>query len=214
MESQDRVEAGAGHFDDKAWLELARKVVTPERAAQMQAHLDAGCEPCRTQYAIWRLVVETAECEAEYEPPESAVRAVQNAFSLSRKLPLLSQLAEAARLVFDSFREPLPAGVRGAASLEARHILHESGDIVIDIRLENESHGVTSMAGQILQKNAPVEITAGAGVVLVQGGDNLIAHTIANRMGEFQLEFEHNADVTVFLEVPGGRIFSVALPVA
>jgi hypothetical protein len=186
----------------------------PDRAAQMQAHLDAGCEACQNQYAMWLLVIETAEREGEYEPPESTLRAVRDAFSLSRKLPLLPMLADVARLVFDSLREPLPAGVRGVSSLEARHILHESGDLVIDIRLENESHGVTSMAGQVLQKNAPVEATAGAGIVLVQGRDNLVAHTIANRMGEFQLEFEHTTELTVFIEVPGGRIISVALPVA
>jgi hypothetical protein len=214
MEPQEPVDTGKGHFDDKAWLDLARKVVMPDRAAQMQAHLDAGCEACQTQFAMWRLVIDTAEREADYEPPETAVRAVRDAFSLSRKLPFLPMLADAARLIFDSFYEPLPAGVRGAPSLEARHVLHESGDIVVDIRLESESHGVTSMSGQVLQRNAPVEATAGAGVVLVQGRDTLIAHTIANRMGEFQLEFEHSTGVTVFLELPGGRIISVALPVA
>lgn len=214
MEPQDAADRIDRHFDDKSWLDLAKKVVSADRAAKMQAHLDEGCERCQTQYSMWRLVVETVEREAEYEPPESALRAVRDAFSLSRKLPSLPKLADVARMVFDSFREPLPAGVRGAPSLEARHLLHESGDLAIDIRLENESHNMTSMAGQILQRNAPADATAGAGVVLVRGHDNVIGHTIANRMGEFHLEFERDAAVTVFLEVPDGRIISVALPVA
>jgi hypothetical protein len=214
MESPETANEANGHFDDKAWLDLAKEAVEPGRAAQMHAHLDSGCESCRNQYAMWRLVLETAERESEYEPPDATVRAVRDAFSLSRKLPYLPLLADLAQLISDSFLEPLPAGVRGAPSMEARHLLHESGDLVIDMRLENEGHNVTSLAGQILQKNAPVETTAGTGVVLVQGHDNLVGHTIANSMGEFQLEFESTAELTVFLEVPGGRIVSVALPVA
>jgi hypothetical protein len=215
MESQGGVEGGgADHFDDKVWLELARQVVTPDRAAQMRAHLNAGCESCLRRYAMWCLAVETAEREAEYEPPEDAVRAVQGAFPFFCKLPLIPRLAEVARLVFDSFCEPLPVGVRGAPSPEVRHVLYESGDVVIDVRLENESHSITSVAGQVLQKNAPVETTAGAAIVLVQGADDFIARTIADCMGEFQLQYEHDTEVTLFIGVPGGRILSVALPVA
>ncbi len=199
------------HFSDWEWLELACRLTPPDRASEMHAHLAGGCENCGQLHKKWSLILQAAERQSEYEPPEDVVRSVKAAFSLAHKLPSLSRIAVAARLVFDSFREPLPAGIRGTTPT-IRHLLHEVDDYVIDLRMERQSGGRIFIAGQTLPKEANCRDAIAAGIVVVAKSGDLVAQAIANSVGEFHLEFAEACELSVYVAISNESVIAIALP--
>jgi len=197
------------HFDDRIWIDFVRGLPLPEGGERLREHLETGCQQCLETQKWWSRLVEVARREASYKAPESTVRLVKAAFALKRKAPLLSRLTQIAVRTFDSFLEPLPAGIRGGAA-PARHLLHDTGDFLVDLRLETTGRA-ESLTGQILRAGAE-GVISGAGVVLVQGNDRLVAQTIANSLGEFQVEFEREDGLQLYLETDTGEIIAIALP--
>ena len=116
------------HPGDEAWLDLARHVCSSETAAVLEQHLQAGCLECRRIYDLWAAAADIAAREFAHEPPAQALRAAKSVLPLRRKAPLLDRLAVAASLLYDSLREPLPAGVRSGHTT-ARLLLHEAGTL-------------------------------------------------------------------------------------
>jgi hypothetical protein len=113
-----------------------------------------------------------------------------------------------ARMIFDSFRYPLPAGVRGL-SPGARQIAYQYKQAIIDLSIDfAEGSGGVSLTGQVLDgerkgKNDSLP------VVLVDGTGTL-ARTVTNQFGEFQMEFESADDLS--LEVRLGERSWVSIP--
>jgi hypothetical protein len=200
-----------GHFDNERWVDFVRQVISLDAASQMQRHLDEGCDVCHSAHTMWLHVVDAAAGERRSDPPEASVRSVKAAFALRRKLPVLSRLARMARVVFDSLYEPLPVGVRGGAP-PARHILHEAGPYFIDLRLERESEIVSSLIGQVLPVQECGPEPTSAGILLVERGEAIMAQTITNSMGEFQLECDHRKDLTLYVDIAGSEPIGVTLP--
>ena len=112
------------------------------------------------------------------------------------------------RIIFDSFRSPVPAGVR-SLSPGARQLAYEYKNAIIDLSIEfQEGSGRTSIAGQVLygeRKGA----SDGLSVLLVSGIGTL-ARTVTNQFGEFHLGFE-SADA-VSLEIRLGERSWILVP--
>src|SRR5438045_900511 len=113
------------HFDIWEWTDYARGLTDGAHRSAMDAHLSSGCARCARTARTLHSVSAIAGGEAGLEPPEHAIRHAQAVYSLFRpetmSLPRLI-----ARLVHDSIREPLPAGIRAQARL-SRHALYEAG---------------------------------------------------------------------------------------
>ena len=199
------------HFSDEAWFEFASAVTSTKPAPPMRARLESGCDECARSYQTWTLIVAAAAHQAEYEPAADVVASVKAAFSLARSLPLLSRISVFAQLVFDSFLEPLPAGVRGVPE-SVRHLLHDAGEFAVDLRLENESGGQVFLAGQALPKEAGGRATAGAGVMAVTTDGELIEQTIANSTGEFHMTFARTPGLLVYVAIPDRGVIAIPLP--
>src|SRR2546425_3260100 len=78
-----------------------------------------------------------------------------------------------ARLLYDSFREPLPAGLRTQQRL-SRQYLYQAGDYSLDLRLENERGSPrVALVGQIQNRkqvgkrlgSVPVQLLSGKQVL-------------------------------------------------
>lgn len=116
---------------------------------------------------------------------------------------------QAARLIFDSFRRPMPVGVRGS-SPSTRHLAYQHKKIVIDLSIQmQEKSGQTFLAGQVLDGEARGKLD-GLSVLLVSGTGTL-ARTATNQFGEFHIEGELPEDVS--LEIRLGERSWVTLPV-
>ncbi|SRR5579864_444803 len=199
------------HFEEAAWVDLARELVPEAQRARLQSHLESGCVPCNETYRTWRLVFETAGREVLCSPPEDVVLSAKRVLPLVRKLSLLPRIAEAARLIFDSFREPLPAGIRGRG-LTARRLLYETDDFSIDLRLEKEGKMKVALAGQVLPKRAGYTNTAETRVLILGSDGRLLGHRIATSFGEFQVELTAQDELELYVQLPDASIKRINLP--
>ena len=188
------------HFSEWQWADYVRRVVEDPARAAMDAHLSSGCRRCARMADVLRGVALRAQTEVNYEPPTQVIRNAIAIYALHR--PEADSLPKAvARLIHDSFREPLPAGLRTASRL-ARHALFQAGSYYLDLQLQYEPTSASvSMMGQLANRDRLGSSTAGTPVSLKEG-DQLIASTVCNQFGEFQLQFLIKPDLHLHLPLP------------
>lgn len=135
-----------------------------------------------------------------------------NLESLFRPKEVLRRIINAARLVFDSFLQPMPAGVRGVSQLPARQLVYRSGSLMADLWLEPQTDSPNlALVGQVVDSNRPdhpFEVIP----VELHGPKGRIAHATTNKFGEFHFNFDFEPSVTLEIEVRGNHWVSVALP--
>ncbi|MFN8058323.1 MAG: hypothetical protein U0Q12_04110 [Vicinamibacterales bacterium] len=90
-----------------------------------------------------------------------------------------------ASMVFDSWPQALPAGVRGRLSAD-RHVTYTAGVWQVHIRLESPAAKM-AVTGQLTRREGGADGAAGADVRLKSGGKT-VAQTATNAFGEFQLD--------------------------
>ena len=199
------------HFADEEWADFAREEVGVEQRAQMQLHVD-GCPQCARTLDFWGAISQLAGREASYQPPDGAVRQVREQFALHKPRSLLGRAAQAASLLFDSLREPLPVGVRAARG-SSRQFLYRAGSRLVKLRLDGSPGGpLLSLVGQVLEEGNPYGDCPDL-PVRVQSGRKTVIRTVTNRLGEFELELEPEPAKSLRLVVgfPGSEAFSVRL---
>lgn len=201
------------HFGDEEWADLARNA-SHERRPRMQQHLDEGCGECSRRLRVWKAVSRVAGREASYRPPDAAVRQVRGQYALRKPRSFLKRATRAASLLFDSFREPLPAGVRtgGTAS---RLLLYGKSGRLLKLRVV-ESQGDSeclSLVGQVVEEKDPQRKLPNL-PVLLQSGGKTVTQTLTNQSGEFELEVELATSLRLVVGIPGPEAFTVVLPVA
>ena len=185
------------HFSIGQWADFVRGLGDPVPLAAMQAHLASGCRRCEQTVIALRDAAATARSEAHYQPPERAIRHAHAIFSLYR--PEISFPRMVARLVHDSLRAPLPAGLRSQDRL-GRHALYQAGSYYLDLQVEHQPRtGLVSLIGQIANRDEPATMTGDLPVWLMKR-KGVVAGALCNRFGEFQLDYAPARDL--WLEVP------------
>jgi hypothetical protein len=118
-----------------------------------------------------------------------------------------------ARLIFDSFRHPLPAeGIRGLFT-GARQLAYQHEGTTIDVSIEPaQESGQISLAGQVL--NTERKGKNGGLSVLLVGGMGTLGRTVTNEFGEFHVQFTSPQELSLeirlgersWIRVPLGKI--------
>jgi len=192
------------HFTIWQWTDFARGLVDVGAArSAMETHLSSPCPRCQRIVNVLRAVAATARAEAGYEPPERAIRYAQAIYSLygPEKISFPRLIA---RLVYDSGRAPLPAGMRAQNRL-SRHALYEAGSYSLDVQLEHQpGSGLVSLTGQLADRNKPATSTAGLPVLLMER-KSLITSTLSNRLGEFHLEYSLARNPRLQVPLPSAK---------
>jgi hypothetical protein len=102
-------------------------------------------------------------------------------------------------------------GIRGAAAAP-RQLVYEAGGYLIDLQLEQQAGGAGALTGQVV--HAWTEgATRGAGVVLLHD-DSVVGQTVANSIGEFQLDCENWDNLKICLGLVDETFIEVKLPEA
>ena len=191
------------------WAATGGRIVTT-LANEIRAHLSSGCDPCEDGVAMWTSVLELAKQEASFEPPVEVLKIASALFAQLRPQERKFGPIRVAELLFDSFRNPLPAGVR---SLEraARHLSYKVADFFVDVRIEEQpSGGQASVVGQLLHHpDASAFSLEGLPVVLTSGRATL-AETTTNQFGEFM--FEMDSERENHLAIAVGDEFALVVP--
>jgi len=135
---------------------------------------------------VERLVAST-RADSRYDPPEPVVRCAKAiSFLLRPQRSTVSRLV--ARLVYDSFRDPAPVGLR-AQDRVSRHTVYEAGNFSLDLRLEHQKGSpLATLVGQLTNRRDPDSALAEAPVLLMARQD-IVAQAVYNRFGEFQMDY-------------------------
>ena len=190
------------HFGLAEWTDYARRVAAEDQRKAMEAHLAEGCKNCERSLDLIGTFAKTAKTAASYEAPDYMVRCARAIFALQQpeKVHILPRAL--ARLLYDSFREPLPAGIRSQQRL-SRQALYEAGDFRLDLRLEQERGGSSvSLVGQIENRRDPQK-RVGQIPVLLASGKEVVAKTLSNHFGEFQFTYRPKTGLRLYVPVLG-----------
>jgi hypothetical protein len=149
-----------------------------------------------------------------YVPQERLVSqlwiTLEGLFVSRQPLKIAGSNPRTARLLFDSFRWPSPAGVRGSL-MSSRHFTYEHKNTIIEVFLDylaGSEHIV--LVAQVLDAGRAERKRDGLPVVLLDGSRTL-AQTATNKAGEFNLEFDFVSKVTLEIRLDERSWVSIAL---
>jgi hypothetical protein len=204
------------HFSEQSWADYVRGVADASEQPAMVAHLAEGCPRCERTVGLFWQYGNLAEAERLYEPPEAAVRQARALFQTRTARPQPRWLVSFARLVYDSSRAPLPAGVR--ASTQPGQALYDAGDYVMDVQLfgERRGEGRGGLAGGLVLLGQILDRRPDAGTVpeipvMVRAGRELLASTLSNKRGEFHLQFPPRPGLALHVWVAADRQVEIPL---
>jgi hypothetical protein len=199
------------HFVTGEWVDFVRGALSPERAHEMQKHLDSGCGRCLKMVELWQRVRQTANRQSEYDVPESVVRHVRNAFAMTQALKGARRFRfEIPHLVFDSLWRPAAAGVRSAPST-LRQVMYKAGDVAIEMQLEPVLHTErTNITGQVSNTARQGEGMANVPIAIASPNET-IATISTNRFGEFQVHFVLEPNLRISFGVVDGKELFIPL---
>ena len=127
--------------------------------------------------------------------------------------PYLPKLAphsmHSAQIIFDSFRWPLPIGLRGS-STDSRQLAYQYRTAIIDLVIESREGGKIAIMGQVLQSPKQSGECNGLPVLLVSGMRTMV-RTSTNQFGEFRLECASVRDACVEMRLREGAWVSLPL---
>jgi len=196
------------HYTPWEWADFVGSTAEPGVQPAMNAHL-AGCSRCQRTVDVLRTVADLAQRENGYEPPERAIRFAQAIYSLYR--PESSGLVQLiAQLMHDTASAPLPAGIRAEDRL-SRHLVYRAESYYLDLQLEYQPSGRVMLIGQLANQDAPAISTANVPVCLMER-TMVLATTLCNQLGEFQLEYSPSSNLRLHLPLPtAGKQLEVPL---
>jgi hypothetical protein len=164
---------------------------------------------CQRSHEACRRFLETASRDGSDSAADSPDCFAKAVFAVRRRIPLRAGLALLAEPVFDSFQDPALIGIRGSAAAP-RQLVYEAGGYLIDLQLEQQADGPSALTGQVV--HAWTEgATRGAGVVLIREG-SVVGQTVANSIGEFQLDCDHPDNLKICLGLVDETFIEVKLP--
>ena len=198
------------HNSDAEWADFVRDLTTRRARASMEAHRSSGCRRCGRAAEAFGMVAAVARGEAAFEAPAHALRWAKVVYSLRQpeRVQILPRVL--ARLVFDSFGEPQPLGVRSMARV-SRQAMYRSGDTYVDLRMESEPGSRrVSLVGQIAGAKAGRRSFGNVPVVLASG-TGILARAVSNELGEFQMSYEPGRRLRLYVPLNGDRGIEVPL---
>ena len=132
--------------------------------------------------------------------------------ALFRPEAVFQDVTHVARLISDSFRDPLQAGMRGLND-PIRRLLYAAGSLRVDLLIEPEAGSSRlTLAGQILDSAKPDRRFGGVPVT-VRGWNGLVAQATAEEFGEFHLGFNFESNVRLEIRIAETNCITVPLPV-
>jgi hypothetical protein len=203
------------HFSERPWADFVRGIGGPEISKDIRTHLAADCSKCKTALDAWSRVRRLASAEDAYAPPENLVRLVKLGFASKLGYqPRAWTPANwtVANLVFDSFAQPLPAGVRSSAALSAWQVVYEAEGLTVDLRFGHRGQSKTvHLVGQVFDKRAVRVWQSNATIELSAEQGQLVATTDVNAMGEFHIEFKPQDHLWLSVKAAGRNTVRIPL---
>jgi hypothetical protein len=189
------------HYGKSEWVDFVRDLVCANDRIQMKHHLETGCLECGNTASLLAKVAFEAAQDARYEPPEHALQYARLVHRLQHPEVVWELPRTIAKLIFDSFRGPLPVGVRSQQQM-VRQVLYQAGTYFLDFRLEhNPGSEEMDMLGQITNRDIPDTGVASVTVLLISG-KSVVSKALTNKFGEFQMKYKPAHSLRLVAPVP------------
>jgi hypothetical protein len=168
----------------------------------VDTHL-ASCAECSDLKQEFQILVAQLREDSSFEPPADLVQWGKNLFQ-----PVMQPQAGGLRkiiasLVFDTFDQPMLAGVRRVGA-PPRQLLFRAGDVDVDVKIESmEANDRITLVGQVLSSatkffdNTPVKLES-HGIVRYR--------TRTNVVGEFSFDEVPKDTYHLSVDLPEGQI--------
>lgn len=122
------------------------------------------------------------------------------------------RIAKVARLVLDTFLQPLPAGIRYAQP-NTRQLVYEVPGLTADIAFERPTNSPrTSLMGQVMRTKDP-QIPMNGVTVVLKNRKGPLDVKMTNEAGEFSFEFQDENNVSLEIEIsPNDWVLLISPP--
>ncbi|MGA7291286.1 MAG: hypothetical protein WBW85_01985 [Terriglobales bacterium] len=197
------------HFSEQPWADFVRGVSGLEISRDIRTHLGRGCPQCKIAHNVWNQVRMFATNESSYAPPENLLRMVKLGFT--HKAAEQPRNWTLANLVFDSFAQPLPVGIR-SGTLNVWQVIYEAEGLSVDLRFGRRTQSKdVHLAGQVLDKVEARALQNNATVEVSTEQEQLVATTPVSSLGEFHMEFEAKEHLWLSVKAVGRNIVRIPL---
>jgi len=191
------------HLNTEELVDYMDGRVSDQAKLALENHL-ASCADCTELSAEFRSLVLRLQEDASFEPPAEIVQWGLNLFQPLLQPSIGGSLRKMiAALVFDTFDQPLQAGVRRVGA-PSRQLLFRAGDVDVDVKIESmEANDRITLVGQVLSTTAkffdstPVKLES-HGVVRYR--------TMTNLVGEFSFDEVPKDTYHLSVDLPEGQI--------
>jgi hypothetical protein len=193
------------HLNVESLINFMDGKCLPEDVQSLESHLSA-CSDCgELKQEVQNLATRLGE-DSRFEPPTELVQ-----WGISLFQPLLQPVENVAgklrkiiaSLVFDTYDEPVLAGVRRVGA-PPRQLLFRAGSVDVDVKIESmEANDRITLVGQVLSNtakffdNTPVKLES-HGIVRYR--------TITNLVGEFTFDEVPKDTYHLSVDLPEGQI--------
>jgi len=191
------------HINTEELVDYMDGRVSGDGKQLVENHL-SNCKDCSELGAEIRALVLRLQEDTSFEPPAELVQ-----WGMSLFQPLLQPSTGGklrkmiAALVFDTFEQPLMAGVRRVGA-PPRQLLFRAGDVDVDVKIESmEANDRITLVGQVLSTtakffdNTPVKLES-HGIVRYR--------TMTNLVGEFSFDEVPKDTYHLSVDLPEGQI--------
>jgi hypothetical protein len=169
----------------------------------MREHLASGCPDCRQVAGFFEKLARVCSGTALQPVPDAVLQQARAVFPVRPAAPAKRPFRIPCLLVYDSLLAPAPAGLRSSWQV-GWQALYRAGDCSLDLRVEPELHSSrAAIIGQISSHAAP-ETAMDALPVCLKAGKLVVAQTRSNRFGEFQMEYEQQKRLQLWVHLEGG----------
>jgi hypothetical protein len=191
------------HHGIAQWVDFARGLTPAPEASIMREHLATGCPECRQVLDFCDKLARLCLAVAPNRAPETAVRTARAIFPIRLPDRPARGIRIPIELIYDSFLVPAPAGMRSSWQVGWQG-LYRAGDCSLDLRIEPELQSSrAAVIGQVSNHALP-EIEMANIPVCLRLGSRVVAETVSNRFGEFQMEYEQRGRLQLCLYLEGG----------
>jgi hypothetical protein len=198
------------HFTTEMWIDFVNQAVDSNSYELIAQHLKQGCKRCEETVSLWQRVRQSAASEANYQPPEDAVRVAKATFAGAGLVGQRKGAGSRIKVLFDSFLQPVVEGARSAAAA-TRQMLYRADPFQIDVQVEAKPEGNRIViTGQLLNLSSPSNIGDGTRIVLSNMRGHVV-HAVTNQFGEFSGEIENSGDLQMTFASPGTQPIVISL---
>jgi hypothetical protein len=198
-----------GHVNVEEIIEFVEDRASSKTREVVENHL-TGCVSCQELRQEFEVLLTQLREDATFEPPAELVQWGVDLFQPMQR-PITERTGSVgkklrkiiATMVFDTYDQPIPAGVR-RAGLPPRQLLFRAGDVDIDVKIESlETDGRITLAGQVLSNTAAFfDNTA----VKLESHGEVRFRTKTNPVGEFTFDEVPKDTYHLSVDLPEGEL--------